>query len=90
MIGFVSANHYRTIAALALTDKCHRKIKALLSINMFELNSPVKSMECLKMMLWNQLMFSMNDAESAESADIARLFKLVLCDGDAVTTSFMM
>ncbi|MGI2039202.1 hypothetical protein ACRN9Z_14165 [Shewanella frigidimarina] len=42
------------------------------------------------MMLWNQLMFSMNDAESAESADIARLFKLVLCDGDAVTTSFMM
>ena len=87
MIGFVSANHYRTIAALALTDKCHRKIKALLSINMFELNSPVKSMECLKMMLWNQLMFSMNDAESA---DIARLFKLVLCDGDAVTTSFMM
>ena len=39
------------------------------------------------MMLWNQLMFSMNDAESA---DIARLFKLVLCDGDAVTTSFMM
>jgi|TARA_R110001583_G_scaffold149241_1_gene301165 hypothetical protein len=87
VIGFVSANHYRTIAALALTDKCHRKIKALLSINMFELNSPVKSMECLKMMLWNQLMFSMNDAESA---DIARLFKLVLCDGDAVTTSFMM
>tara|TARA_R110002124_G_scaffold286355_1_gene467060 strand:- start:746 stop:1009 length:264 start_codon:yes stop_codon:yes gene_type:complete len=87
VIGFVSANHYRTIAALALTDKYHRKIKALLSINMFELNSPVKSMECLKMMLWNQLMFSMNDAESA---DIARLFKLVLCDGDAVTTSFMM
>jgi len=87
VIGFVSANHYRTIAALALTDKYHLKIKALLSINMFELNSPVKSMECLKIMLWNQLMFSMNDAESA---DIARLFKLVLCDGDAVTTSFMM